>query len=104
MTRNATAASILSVALGLALGLQLAPVSAQEKGKDAMSHDAKGDSHAMGDKTEKCYGINASGKNDCASGASSCAGQATKARDPKAFVLLPAGACSKIAGGKTTAT
>jgi uncharacterized membrane protein len=95
MARYATAASTLSAALGLALGLQLAPVSAQEmnKGKDEMSH-------AMADKLEKCYGINAAAKNDCAAGANSCAGQATKARDPKAFVLLPAGACNKIAGGK----
>jgi uncharacterized membrane protein len=103
MARYATAASTLSAALGLALGLQLAPVSAQEmnKGKDEMSHAATGDpSHAMADKLEKCYGINAAAKNDCAAGASSCAGQATRARDPKAFVLLPAGACNKIAGGK----
>jgi len=104
MIRYATAASTLSAALGLALGLQLAPVSAQEmkKGKDDMSQATKDSaSHAMADKLEKCYGINAASKNDCAAGANSCAGQATKARDPKAFVLLPAGACNKIAGGKT---
>lgn len=47
----------------------------------------------------RCYGINAVAKNDCASGAHSCAGQATQARDPSAFVLLPAGDCGKIAGG-----
>jgi uncharacterized membrane protein len=97
MTRNGTAAAILSAALGLAFGLQMAPVSAQEKSKDDKSQ-------AMAEKTEKCYGVNAAGKNDCASGANSCAGQSTKARDTKAFVLLPAGACSKIAGGKTTAS
>ena len=50
-------------------------------------------------KMQKCYGINAVGKNDCAAGAHSCAGQATKARDPNSFVLLPAGDCGKIAGG-----
>ena len=50
-----------------------------------------------------CYGINAAAKNDCAEGAHSCAGQATQARDPKSFVLLPAGDCAKIQGGKTTA-
>lgn len=47
----------------------------------------------------KCYGINAVGRNDCASGSHSCAGQATKARDPSSFVLLPSGDCGKIAGG-----
>ena len=31
-------------------------------------------------------------------------GQATKARDTKSFVMLPAGDCSKIQGGKTTAS
>jgi uncharacterized membrane protein len=54
-------------------------------------------------KLEKCYGINAVAKNDCAEGAHSCAGQATSARDTKSFVLLPAGDCSKIAGGKLKA-
>ena len=52
-------------------------------------------------KLEKCYGINAAGKNDCAEGAHSCAGQSNGARDSKSFVLLPAGDCSKIAGGST---
>jgi uncharacterized membrane protein len=48
---------------------------------------------------EKCYGISAKGKNDCAVGAHSCAGQSTKDRDADSFVLLPAGVCAKIAGG-----
>ena len=34
-------------------------------------------------------GVNAAAKNDCVEGAHSCAGQATQARDPKSFVLLP---------------
>lgn len=50
----------------------------------------------------KCYGINAVGKNDCAAGAHSCAGQATRARDPNSFVLVPSGTCGKIAGGSRT--
>jgi uncharacterized membrane protein len=50
-------------------------------------------------KLARCYGINAVGRNDCASGAHSCAGQSTQARDPSAFVLLPMGDCGKIAGG-----
>ncbi len=52
---------------------------------------------------EKCYGINAVSKNDCAEGAHSCSGQADAARDPKSFVLLPHGDCEKIAGGALTA-
>ncbi|HET7136073.1 MAG TPA: DUF2282 domain-containing protein, partial [Casimicrobiaceae bacterium] len=46
---------------------------------------------------------NAVGKNDCATGVHSCAGEANQARDPKSFVLLPAGDCSKIQGGSTQA-
>lgn len=52
-------------------------------------------------KTEKCYGINAAHKNDCASPGHSCAGQDSKSRDPNAFVVVPAGLCGKIDGGST---
>ena len=47
---------------------------------------------------EKCYGVNAAGKNDCAEGAHACAGMATSARDPGSFVLVPTGDCEKIDG------
>lgn len=107
MARYATAASTLSAAIGLALGLQLAPVSAQEMKKDMsnMPQAVKDNmNRMMAEKLEKCYGINAASKNDCAEGAHSCAGQATKARDSKSFVLLPAGACNKIEGGKLKAS
>lgn len=51
-------------------------------------------------KGEKCYGVNAKGKNDCAStGNNSCAGHATKADDPNAWILVPVGVCEKINGG-----
>ncbi len=97
MNRYLLAASTLSAAVGLALVLQ-APVSAAD------APMAKSDaSAAMKDKPEKCYGINAASKNDCAAGSHSCAGQATMARDTKSFVLLPAGDCAKIAGGSTKA-
>jgi uncharacterized membrane protein len=94
------AASALSAAVGLALAAQAPTVRAQGASppqivKDNMARMAK-------DKLEKCYGINAAAKNDCAEGAHSCAGQATQARDPKSFVLLPAGDCSKIQGGRLT--
>ena len=54
--------------------------------------------------SEKCYGAAAAGKNDCAAGSHSCAGQGTKAFDKTAFVYLPAGACAKLAGGSTMAS
>lgn len=53
--------------------------------------------------SEKCYGIAKAGHNDCAAGAHSCAGTATKTRDKASFVYLPKGACSKIDGASTTA-
>jgi len=53
--------------------------------------------------SEKCYGIAKAGKNDCAAGVHSCAGQSTKNSDKDSFVYLPVGACSKIAGASTTA-
>ena len=52
---------------------------------------------------EKCYGVAAAGKNDCQTATNSCAGTAEKDRQPDAFVNLPKGLCSKIAGGSLTA-
>ena len=49
----------------------------------------------------KCYGVNAANKNDCQSPGHSCAGQDAKARDPSAFVVVPAGLCEKLDGGST---
>ena len=91
----------LSTAIGLAIAMQAGAGSAAQQMpqivKDNMDRMAK-------QHLEKCYGINAVSKNDCAEGAHSCAGQATQARDAKSFVLLPAGVCGKIQGGKTTAS
>ena len=106
MNKHVLAASTLSSALGLALATAAVPAQAQatkdtsatpQVVKDNMARMEKG-------KLEKCYGINAVAKNDCAEGAHSCAGQATQARDAKSFVLLPAGDCSKIHGGKLKAS
>jgi uncharacterized membrane protein len=52
--------------------------------------------------TEHCYGIAKAGKNDCASAAHSCAGQASKDMSKGEFVAVPVGTCAKIAGGSTT--
>lgn len=51
---------------------------------------------------EKCAGIAASGKNDCGTPVSACAGTAKQERDPYAWVFVPTGTCSKIAGGVVT--
>jgi uncharacterized membrane protein len=52
---------------------------------------------------EKCYGINVAGRNDCAaSNSHSCAGEAKRASDPKSWIYVPVGTCSKIVGGSTS--
>jgi uncharacterized membrane protein len=98
MNRHLVAASTLSAAIGMALAMQ-APAGAADMSGAAATSTAP----AAKEKLEKCYGINAVAKNDCAAGAHSCAGQATVARDPKSFVLVPAGDCAKIAGGTLAA-
>jgi uncharacterized membrane protein len=53
---------------------------------------------------EKCYGINAAAKNDCASSNShSCAGEAKRASDPASWIYVPTGTCQKIQGGSLSA-
>jgi uncharacterized membrane protein len=86
MSRKTIVVSALSVAVGMALAMQAEPAHAQSMGGKPM--------------LQKCYGVNAVGKNDCKTATHSCAGQATKADDPASFILLPAGDCQKIAGGK----
>ena len=91
MNRTMLVPSVLAMAVGFALATL--PATAQTDPKKAtMEKMTKGN-------LEKCYGIAAKAKNDCAEGAHSCAGQATKARDGKSFVMVPAGACAKIQGG-----
>lgn len=108
MSRRLLAASTLSAAVGIAFAAAGLPASASGMSQaSGMSHEmpkiVKDNMMRMESQhLQKCYGINAVAKNDCAEGAHSCAGQATQARDPKSFVLLPAGDCSKIQGGRTT--
>jgi uncharacterized membrane protein len=101
MNRRTFAASALSAALGTVLAAPVATAQGMANPPQIVKDNM---ARAQANKLEKCYGINAVGKNDCAQGAHSCAGQATQPRDPKSFVLLPAGDCSKIQGGKTTAS
>jgi uncharacterized membrane protein len=110
MERRIFAASIVSAAIGLA---NLAPIAAfaqQSQGTSSMTQQQMMQvrqanmKRMAAEHLQKCYGVNAIGRNDCAAGAHSCAGQATKADDPQSFVLLPAGDCSKINGGKLAPT
>lgn len=103
MTRQTFATSALSTALGLVIAAAALPAQAQDMSK-APQVVKDNMARMQSAKLEKCYGINAMSKNDCAEGAHSCAGQSTQARDPKSFVLLPAGDCGKIQGGSLKAS
>jgi uncharacterized membrane protein len=53
---------------------------------------------------EKCYGISAAGKNDCAAGpGTSCAGTSRSNDQADAWKFVPAGTCAKTAS-KTSPT
>lgn len=76
MTRNA----MLAAALGSLVALSIVPAIGAEK------------------TTEKCYGIAAAGKNDCATAVHACAGQSTADRDPREWKGVPKGTCEKMGG------
>ncbi len=88
------ATTTLATAIGLALTGAFVAAQAQQMDPKAQTMQRITQNHL-----EKCYGVAAKAKNDCAEGAHSCAGQATRDRDPASFVLLPAGDCGKIVGG-----
>jgi len=49
---------------------------------------------------EKCYGVAASGHNDCAAGpGTSCAGTSTADDQANAWIYIPEGTCDKLTGG-----
>ena len=100
---NSTLASAtLAAAIGLALA---APAHAQDKGGKPMTNEQQMTMERMQkNNLEKCYGIAARGKNDCAEGSHSCVGHASHDRDKASFVLLPKGDCQKIAGGSPKAS
>ncbi len=99
MNKYVWAASTLSAAVGLALGGGASASRAADVPQVVKDNMMRAEHEHL----EKCYGINRVAKNDCAEGAHSCAGQSTRSRDPKSFVLLPAGDCSKIQGGSLAA-
>jgi uncharacterized membrane protein len=51
---------------------------------------------------EKCYGVAKAGKNDCAAGTHSCAGQSKLTGDGHDFVAVPKGTCERLNGGSLT--
>ena len=101
MDRRTLAASVLAAAVGLAgaAAVTTAPAAQMMSKEQMMKVQQANKARAMQEHLVACYSINAVGRNDCAAGAHSCAGQATQARDPKSFLLLPTGDCQKIDGG-----
>lgn len=100
MKQEGVSFPLMTALVGVALSMQAAVAGAQDNLPQVVKDNI---ARATAQKLEKCFGINAAGKNDCAVGKHSCAGQATRERDPESIVLVPAGTCDKIAGGKTTA-
>jgi uncharacterized membrane protein len=49
--------------------------------------------------SEKCFGVAASGANDCQTATNSCAGTVTQPMQGDAWIYVPAGVCGKISGG-----
>jgi uncharacterized membrane protein len=80
--------NLKTIAIATAVGGLLALGSAAASAEDAAK--------------EKCLGIAEAGKNDCAAGKHSCAGQATTSKDPKDWKYVPKGECEKM-GGKVAA-
>jgi uncharacterized membrane protein len=78
--KRPTAALTLGLALGTALSLAAISTHAAD---------------APGAKGDKCYGVSLKGKNDCASGANSCAGTSTRDYQGDAWKHVPAGTCEK---------
>ncbi|MPW22909.1 DUF2282 domain-containing protein [Paraburkholderia sp. CNPSo 3157] len=48
---------------------------------------------------ERCFGIVRAGRNDCGTAKHACAGRAPRDAAGDEWLLLPAGTCTKIAGG-----
>lgn len=57
------------------------------------------DEHGMKSEKEKCYGVAKAGKNDCATGSSSCSGTSKTDGQKDAWLYLPKGTCERLVGG-----
>lgn len=90
---------ILKSALAGVLALGVVGLAQSAYAGGMMGNPAAKTKKMIAEGMQPCFGVNAAYKNDCQSPGHSCAGQDAKARDPGAFVLVPAGLCAKIDGG-----
>lgn len=97
---NASLAAAIALALGATGAIAQQPMK-DMGGKPMTKEQQQTMERMVKNNLEKCYGVAARGKNDCAEGQHSCVGQATHDRDKSSFVLLPKGDCQKLAGGRT---
>ncbi|NQD95267.1 DUF2282 domain-containing protein [Pseudomonas sp. CrR25] len=80
ITSHTVSAASLALALGAALAISAAPLTAQAADN------------------EKCYGVSMKGKNDCAAGpGTTCAGTSKTDYQGNAWKYVPAGTCEKTA-------
>ncbi len=78
-TTNAVSVAGLALALGAALAISSAPLTAQAA------------------ENEKCYGVAMKGKNDCAAGpGTTCAGTSKTDYQGDAWKFVPEGTCKEI--------
>lgn len=52
---------------------------------------------------ERCHGIARAGHNDCGTSQHACAGRATRDAAGEEWISVPAGTCTRIAGGRLKA-
>ena len=97
MTKPRLAGTVLSTAIGLALAVPPGTIFAQ--GSTNPPPVVKQNMERMAQQhLEKCYGINAVAKNDCAEGAHSCA-----ARRPLRATASPSSSCQQAIAVKSRA-
>ena len=79
-TTSTVTAATLALALGTAVSLSMAPLTAQAA------------------ENEKCFGVAMKGKNDCAAGpGTTCAGTSKIDHQGNAWKYVPTGTCEKTA-------
>src|SRR6266851_6955377 len=101
--KHKLATTTLAAAVGIAIAA-MGTAQAQQAAKPMNAQQQAVMDRMMKNNLEKCYGVAARGKNDCAEGAHSCVGQSTIDRDKASFVALPKGDCLKISGGSLKAS
>lgn len=63
------------------------------------THALPGSSKEFRFERERCYGVVRAGQNDCGTAVHACAAQALRDGAKEEWLSLPAGTCSRIAGG-----